>query len=97
MLGDRVLTIETSEPQGTLSPVFLAMFGFGKSEKELADGATRVYSIFALTSPTDHVRGAVSLTGEISKGGVQSGRSRLRGDGRRTPCEAGGDTAAEAV
>ena len=41
--------IKTCEPQDTLSPVFLEMFGFGKSEAELAEGPSGVYSIFART------------------------------------------------
>jgi len=41
--------IKTCEPQDTLSAVFLEMFGFGKSEKELASGPRGVYSIFAKT------------------------------------------------
>ncbi len=39
--------IKTCEPQDTLSEVFLEMFGFGKSEEELASGPRGVYSIFA--------------------------------------------------
>lgn len=41
--------IKTGEPQDTLSEVFLRMFGFGKSEEELASGPSGVYSIFART------------------------------------------------
>jgi len=43
------ITIKTSEPQATLSVVFLEMFGFGKTEAELSEGPSGVYSIFART------------------------------------------------
>jgi hypothetical protein len=43
------ITIKTCEPQATLSEVFLEMFGFGKTEAELAEGPSGVYSIFART------------------------------------------------
>ncbi len=43
------ITIRTCEPQATLSPVFLEMFGFGKAESELSAGASGVYAIFART------------------------------------------------
>jgi hypothetical protein len=39
--------IKTCEPQSTLSEVFLRMFGFGKTEEELASGARSAYGIFA--------------------------------------------------
>ena len=39
--------IKTCEPQDTLSEVFLSMFGFGKTEEELASGPRGAYSIFA--------------------------------------------------
>lgn len=41
--------IKTCEPQDSLSEVFLEMFGFGKSEEDLASGPSGVYSIFART------------------------------------------------
>lgn len=43
------IVIRTCEPQDTLSPVFLEMFGFGKSEAELSEGASGVYEVFART------------------------------------------------
>ncbi len=39
--------IKTCEPQASLSEVFLEMFGFGKSEEELASGPGSARSIFA--------------------------------------------------
>jgi len=39
--------IKTCEPQATLSDIFLEMFGFGKTEEELAGGAAGAYKIFA--------------------------------------------------
>lgn len=39
--------IKTCEPQASLSPVFLQMFGFGKTEQELASGARSAYGMFA--------------------------------------------------
>jgi hypothetical protein len=39
--------IKTCEPQSSLSEVFLSMFGFGKTEKELESGPRGAYSIFA--------------------------------------------------
>jgi len=41
--------IKTCEPQASLSEVFLELFGFGKTEEELASGPRGVYSIFART------------------------------------------------
>lgn len=41
--------IKTCEPQDTLSEVFLEMFGFGKTQEELASGPSGVYAIFAKT------------------------------------------------
>lgn len=38
--------IKTCERQSTLSPVFLEMFGFGKTEEELAGDAGGAYSMF---------------------------------------------------
>ena len=55
LLGSSICTdvesihIATCEPQATLSEIFLQMFGFGKAEAELSDGAEGVYSIFART------------------------------------------------
>ncbi|MCA9578914.1 MAG: hypothetical protein H6726_17360 [Sandaracinaceae bacterium] len=52
LLGSSICTqvdsiyIKTCEPQDTLSPVFLEMFGFGKTEAELA-GSEGAYRIFA--------------------------------------------------
>ncbi|MAE94499.1 MAG: hypothetical protein CL910_07570 [Deltaproteobacteria bacterium] len=43
------ITIKTCEPQASLSEVFLQMFGFGKTEEELAEGPAGVYAIFART------------------------------------------------
>ena len=43
----RRIYIKTCEPQASLSPVFLEMFGFGKSEGELAGGPRGAYGIFA--------------------------------------------------
>jgi hypothetical protein len=53
LLGSSICTevdsiyIKTCEPQSTLSEVFLRMFGFGKTEEELASGARGAYGIFA--------------------------------------------------
>ena len=53
LLGSSICTdvesiyIKTCEPQSTLSEVFLRMFGFGKTEEELAGGARSAYGIFA--------------------------------------------------
>lgn len=53
LLGSSICTdiesiyIKTCEPQASLSEVFLQMFGFGKSEKELSGGARGAYGIFA--------------------------------------------------
>ena len=53
LLGSSICTdvdsiyIKTCEPQSTLSEVFLRMFGFGKTEEELASGARSAYGIFA--------------------------------------------------
>jgi hypothetical protein len=53
LLGSSICTdvesiyIKTCEPQSTLSEVFLRMFGFGKTEEELAGGARGAYGIFA--------------------------------------------------
>jgi hypothetical protein len=53
LLGSSICTdvesiyIKTCEPQASLSPVFLEMFGFGKSEGELAGGPRGAYGIFA--------------------------------------------------
>jgi hypothetical protein len=53
LLGSSICTdvesiyIKTCEPQASLSEVFLEMFGFGKSEEELASGSRGAYSIFA--------------------------------------------------
>ncbi|MCP4435720.1 MAG: hypothetical protein GY812_09535 [Actinomycetia bacterium] len=41
--------IRTCEPQDTLSAVFLEMFGFGRTEDELSEGPSGVYSVFART------------------------------------------------
>ncbi len=41
--------IKTCEPQDSLGEVFLTMFGFGRSEAELAEGPSGVYAIFART------------------------------------------------
>lgn len=41
--------IVTCEPQETLSPIFLEMFGFGRSEEELSSGPAGVYRVFART------------------------------------------------
>jgi hypothetical protein len=55
LLGSSICTevdsilIKTCEPQASLSEVFLEMFGFGKTEAELATGPDGVYSIFART------------------------------------------------
>ncbi len=43
------ISIKTCEPQDTLGEVFLTMFGFGKTEAELAEGPSGVYAIFAGT------------------------------------------------
>lgn len=43
------ITIKTCEPQATLSETFLDLFGFGKTEEQLAEGPRGVYSIFART------------------------------------------------
>ncbi len=43
------IVIRTCEPQETLSAVFLEMFGFGRTQAELADGPAGVYAIFART------------------------------------------------
>jgi hypothetical protein len=43
------ISIKTGEPQDSLSEVFLQMFGFGKTEVELASGPSGVYAIFART------------------------------------------------
>ena len=39
--------IKTCEPQASLSEVFLEVFGFGKTEEELASGPSGAYAIFA--------------------------------------------------
>lgn len=55
LLGSSVCTdvesimIRTCEPQDTLSAVFLEMFGFGRTEEELAEGPSGVHAIFART------------------------------------------------
>ena len=41
--------IKTCEPQASLSEVFLQLFGFGKTEAELASGPRGAHSIFAAT------------------------------------------------
>ena len=52
LLGSSICTqvdsiyIKTCEPQDSLSPVFLAMFGFGKTEAEMA-ASSGAYGIFA--------------------------------------------------
>lgn len=39
--------IKTCEPQASLSEIFLEMFGFGKTEEQLAEGASGAYKFFA--------------------------------------------------
>jgi hypothetical protein len=41
--------IKTCEPQASLSEVFLELFGFGKTEEELATGPSGAHAIFANT------------------------------------------------
>ena len=57
------ISIRTCEQQETLSDVFLEMFGFGKTEEELASGPAGVYAIFAevLQQVTDLLAGALDL------------------------------------
>ena len=55
LLGSSICTdvesiyIKTCEPQASLSEIFLEMFGFGKTEEELASGPRGAYSVFART------------------------------------------------
>ncbi len=54
--------IKTCERQSTLSPVFLEMFGFGRSEEELAADAGGAYSMFRnLLQITDLIAGELGL------------------------------------